>query len=65
MRKKISYSVRVKIWAGSIIDAIQVGQDFYGIDNPNPANLNEFTLQSNEEMHWITYAKYIGRVTSL
>ena len=66
---KISYSapqpLSIKIWGGSIIDAIQVGQDFYGTDNPNPANLNQKTLYYDEHVVEIKYAKYIGSVTSL
>ena len=61
----ISYSVRIKIWGGSIIDAIQVDEDFYGTDNPNPANLNEITLALNDRVRMVEYSEYIGSVTSL
>ena len=66
---KILYSelrvLTIKIWGGSIIDAIQVDQDFYGTNNPNPTNLNQETLYWDEQVSEIKYAKYIGSVTSL
>ena len=62
---KLSYSVIIKIWGGSIIDALQVNHNFYGTDNPNPANLNEIILQPTEMIEYIKYARYIGSVTTL
>ena len=66
---KISYSepppLTIKIWAGMVIDGIQVNQDYYGPYVPLLNPLNEIILDLEETIMWIKYAEYLGSVTSL